>query len=163
MALNPHRATWYVAPVFETTTLRTFLWYPGDLDEVLDFYRATFQKVTIHSENRREDGSLFTADFSVFGHEFIAMSHPGGPAFTDAVSLSVNCDGQEEVDALWDAITAEGQAGQCGWCKDKFGVSWQISPIQMRDYLGNSDPDAAAYAWEALRRMGKIVLTDFVP
>lgn len=148
--------------MFETTSLCTFLWYPGNLDEVLAFYKATFQHVEVHSENRQGDGTLFTADFSIYGHEFIAMAHPGGPAFNTAVSLSVSCDGQEETDALWDALTAEGAAGQCGWCTDKFGVAWQISPKQMRDYLGNPDPDAAAYAWEALRRMGKIVLADFV-
>jgi predicted 3-demethylubiquinone-9 3-methyltransferase (glyoxalase superfamily) len=76
--------------------------------------------------------------------------------------LSVSCDGQEETDALWEALTAEGAAGQCGWCTDKFGVAWQISPKQMRDYLGNPDPEAASYAWGALRQMGKIVLADFV-
>jgi len=141
--------------VFETTTLRTFLWYPGDLDEVLDFYRATFQKVTVHSENRREDGSLFTADFSVFGHEFIAMSHPGGPAFTDAVSLSVNCDGQEEVDALWDAITAEGQAGQCGWCKDKCGISWQITPRTLTEAMMAGGAEGKR-AFEAMMTMKRI-------
>jgi predicted 3-demethylubiquinone-9 3-methyltransferase (glyoxalase superfamily) len=90
------------------------------------------------------------------------MCIEGGPEFNDSISLSIQCDGQDETDRLWDAITAEGKPGQCGWCKDKWGVSWQITPIQMRDYMGSSDPEASAYAWQALRGMGKIVLADFI-
>ncbi|MFM5904591.1 MAG: VOC family protein, partial [Micrococcales bacterium] len=97
-----------------------------------------------------------------FGHEFIGMNAPGGPKFNDSISLSINCDGQDEVDRLWEAITSEGKAGQCGWCVDKWGLSWQVSPIQMRDYLGDPDPEKQAYAWEALRNMTKIQLSDFV-
>lgn len=143
------------------TELRTFLWFGGHLDEALDFYKEVFDDVVIHGVNRPDpDGPLFTADFSIYGHAFIGMNWPGGPEFNDSISMSLSCDGQEETDRLWDAITKEGTAGQCGWCKDKWGLSWQVSPRQMREHLENPDPIKAEYAMNALRNMGKIVLSD---
>lgn len=143
------------------TQLRTFLWFSGHLDEALEFYKVTFGEVVVHGVNRpKPDGPLFTADFSIYGHSFIGMNWPGGPEFNDSISLSLSCDGQEETDRLWDAITKEGTAGQCGWCKDKWGLSWQVSPMQMRDHLENPDPVKAEYAMNALMKMGKIVLSD---
>lgn len=144
------------------TELKTFLWFGGELDEALEFYKATFDDVVIHSENRPSpDAPLFTADFSIFGHSFIGLNWPGGPEFNDSISLSLNVDGQEEVDRIWDAITKEGREGQCGWCYDKWGVTWQVSPIQMRDWLGHPDQETREYANKALRSMTKIVIDDF--
>ena len=144
----------------QPSALRTFLWFDGRLDEALSFYKRIFGDVVVHGENRMPDGTLFTADFAVYGHEFIGLNWAGGPAFNEAISLSISCDGQEETDRLWDAITADGKPGNCGWCTDPFGVSWQVTPIQMRDHLENPDPDKAAYAMTALRGMGKIVIRD---
>jgi len=108
-------------------------------------------------------GPLFTAEFSIFGHEFVGMSVAGGPTFTDAISLSLSIDGQAEVDRIWDALIADGgEPGRCGWCKDRFGVSWQVTPIQMGQYLGSPDSAVREYAQQALMRMTKIVITDFV-
>jgi len=144
-------------------SLKTFLWFQKDLEEALIFYKATFKDVVVREENRMGEGApLFTADFSIYGHEFIGMCIEGGPEFNSSISLSIQCDGQEETDRLWAAITAEGEAGQCGWCKDKWGVSWQITPLQMRDYLGHSDPTKAQANWGILRNMGKIQLSDFL-
>jgi predicted 3-demethylubiquinone-9 3-methyltransferase (glyoxalase superfamily) len=143
-------------------SLKTFLWFQSDLEAALNFYKETFKDVEIFEENRMGEGApLFTADFSIYGHQFIGMSIEGGPVFNTAISLSIQCDGQEETDRLWAAITAEGKAGQCGWCTDKWGVSWQITPEQMRDYLGNPDPEKAQRNWQALRSMGKIELSEF--
>ena len=145
------------------TTLKTFLWFDGNLGEALEFYAATFTDFVLHSSGRPEaDGKLMTAEFSIHGHEFIGMGWPGGPKFTDAISLALAVDGQDEVDRLWDAITKDGEEGQCGWCKDPFGVSWHVTPIQMGEHTGNPDPAKAAYAWEALRKMKKIVIQDFI-
>ena len=145
----------------QKSTLKTFLWFNETLEEALDFYKETFRDVLVHSSGRpEEDGKLMTADFSIFGHEFIGMGWPGGPVFNGSISLSISCDGQDEVDRLWDAVTKDGSAGQCGWCKDKFGVSWQINPIQMRDHLQNPDPVKSAYAWNAMRSMTKIILSE---
>jgi len=143
------------------SVLKTFLWFNSDLDEALKFYKSTFNDVVIHEENQM-DGKLFTADFTIFGHNFIGMNYEGGPQFNESISLSIQCDGQEETDRLWNAISKNGEPGQCGWCKDKWGLSWQVTPYQMRDYLGDSDPEKQAYAWEALRKMKNIVLKDFV-
>lgn len=149
--------------MIKPTTLKTFLWFDGNLAEALEFYAETFTDFTLHSSGRPEaDGKLMTAEFAIHGHEFIGMGWPGGPAFTDAISLALSVDGQGEVDRLWDAITKDGEEGQCGWCKDPFGVSWQVTPIQMREHTGNPDPAKAAYAWAALRKMKKIVIEDFV-
>lgn len=143
----------------KTPVLKTFLWFPGNMEEALAFYVSELGAV-VHGENR-PGGKLFTADFQIAGHEFIGMNWPGGPSFNDSISLSLNVDGQDEVDRYWNAITREGTEGQCGWCKDKWGVSWQVSPIQMRDYLESSDPEVASYANEALMKMTKIVIEDF--
>ena len=143
------------------TSLKTFLWFPGNMDDALAFYRETFTDFVINNENRPDpDKPRFTADFSIYGHEFIGMNWPGGPAFNDSVSLSLNVDGQAEVDRLWAAITERGKAGQCGWCVDEFGLSWQVSPIQMREHLENPDRAKAAYANDALRKMSKIIIDD---
>jgi predicted 3-demethylubiquinone-9 3-methyltransferase (glyoxalase superfamily) len=144
--------------------LNTFLWFKtGDLDKALTFYQSVFTDMQVHSQNRMGPGGpLFTADFTIHGHGFIGMAWDGGPEFNDSISLSLSVDGQEEVDRLWDAITAEGSEGQCGWCKDQFGVSWQVSPFQMRDYLENPDSAVREYANQALRKMTKIVIKDFI-
>jgi predicted 3-demethylubiquinone-9 3-methyltransferase (glyoxalase superfamily) len=143
------------------TVLKTFLWFPGNMDNALDFYAATFPDFEIISENRPEIGKpRFTADFKIYGHEFIGMNWPGGPNFNESISLSLNVDGQEEVDRLWSAITAKGKEGNCGWCTDEFGITWQVSPIQMRDHLENPDPVKAKYANESLMKMTKIVIKD---
>jgi len=142
------------------TTLKTFLWFGGELDDALDFYSSTFTDVVVHNKDYLDSGELFTADFAIYGHEFIGLNWGGGPSFNDAISLSLNVDGQDEVDRLWAAITADGSEGQCGWCHDKWGVTWQVSPIQMRTWLAHSDPDVRAYANQALRSMTKIVIDD---
>ena len=142
------------------TTLKTFLWFGGELDDALDFYSSTFTDVVVHNKDYLDSGELFTADFAIYGHEFIGLNWGGGPSFNDAISLSLNVDGQDEVDRLWAAITADGSEGQCGWCHDKWGVTWQVSPIQMRTWLAPSDPDVRAYANQALRSMTKIVIDD---
>ena len=145
----------------EQTRLKTFLWFPGNMDAALEFYGQTFTDFVIHSENRPEPGGpRFTADFSIYGHEFIGMNWPGGDPFNNALSLSLNVDGQDEVDRLWDAITAKGKPGMCGWCTDEFGITWQVSPIQMREHLENLDRAKAEYANQALRKMSKIIIRD---
>lgn len=141
------------------TELRTFLWFSGELEEALNFYRETFGDLEIRAMNRIGE-KLFTAEFSIFGHGFVGMNWEGGPEFNESISLSLDVDGQTEVDRLWDAITAAGSEGQCGWCKDKWGLSWQITPKQMHQWLQNSDPNIRKYANDALMKMGKIILDD---
>jgi predicted 3-demethylubiquinone-9 3-methyltransferase (glyoxalase superfamily) len=142
------------------TELKTFLWFNGVLDEALTFYRETFRDMQVHSENRGQDGNLFTADFTIHGHDFIAMNWPGGDSFNEAISLSLNVDTQAEVDRLWDAITADGKEIGCGWCADKFGLVWQVSPKEMRTWLEHEEASVRNYANEKLRAMKKIVVAE---
>lgn len=146
----------------ESSTARTFLWYPaGVLDEALEFYAELFSELTVNSINRQtEDGPIFIAEFSIGSQQFVAMSTEGGPKFNDSVSIAVTCDGQAEVDRLWEMITDKGEPGRCGWCKDQWGLSWQITPRQMHDWLGHSDSEVSAYAWQALMKMDKIIIDD---
>ena len=145
----------------ETTKLKTFLWFPGNMDEALAFYQSIFTDFKSHSENRPDpDKARFTADFSIYGHNFIGMNWPGGDSFNNAISLSLNVDGQDEVDRLWEAITLKGKEGRCGWCTDEFGLTWQVSPIQMREHLENPDREKAEYANKALQQMTKIIISD---
>ena len=145
----------------EKSALKTFLWYQDDLDGALAFYKELFGDVQVRDENSM-NGKLFTASFTIFGHELIGMSIPGGDIFNDSISLSLQVDGQAETDRIWEGLTREGKAGNCGWCKDKWGVAWQVTPIQMGQYLGNPDPDKAQQNWGILRKMGKIQLSDFI-
>lgn len=142
-----------------SNALKTFLWFDTDLEAVLEHYTAVLD-AQVHSTFRDETGRLFTADVSIYGHPLILMSAPGGPVFNDSISLSLNVDGQAEVDRIWDALTAEGKPGKCGWCVDKFGVSWQVSPVQMRIWLEHKDPKVRGHAWPALMGMTKIVIDD---
>jgi len=141
--------------------LTTFLWFNGNLDEALTFYSQNLPDVVIHNLNRPDpNGKLFTAQFSILGQEFTAMNFEGGPQFNDSISISINCDGQEEVDRYWNVLTERGKAGQCGWLVDEFGLSWQIVPFQLQTWLGHSDPQVAMYAMKAMRGMGKIVIDE---
>lgn len=142
------------------TELKTFLWFDGQLEEALNFYREIFTNFILHSENRNPEGRLFTADFSIYGHEIIAMNWSGGPKFNDAISLSLNVDSQEEVDRLWNAITKDGREIGCGWCADKFGLVWQISPKEMRKWLEHEESEIRDYANQKLREMKRIIVAD---
>ena len=147
----------------QPTSLKTFLWFKGGLDDALDFYTRTLGdgNVVITAQQRfAPDAPLFTADFSIFGQEFVGLNWDGAPDFNDSISLSLNVDGQAEVDRLWAAFTERGEAGRCGWLKDEWGVSWQVTPIQMREHIGNPHPAKADYAMQAMRQMGKIVIRD---
>ena len=140
--------------------LTTFLWFDGTLGEALEFYAGVFDSFTLHSANRSgPDGLVVSAEFSVLGYEIKAMGWPGSQPFTSAASLFLSVNGQAEVDYYWNALTSDGGTpGQCGWCTDKFGLSWQVIPVQFGEHTGNADPQKSAYAWTAMRSMSKIVI-----
>ena len=146
----------------QPSTLKTFLWYSSGLQDALKFYKETFGDGMRVAEENLVSEQLFTADFSIYGHEFIGMNTPGGDPFNNSISLSIQVDGQEETDRLWNALTTNGAPGRCGWCTDKWGVSWQVTPYQMRDYVGHPDGAKAEQNWGILREMTKIQLSDFV-
>jgi predicted 3-demethylubiquinone-9 3-methyltransferase (glyoxalase superfamily) len=103
---------------------------------------------------------VLTVDFTVAGQHFQGLN--GGPdfKFNEAVSFVIEVDGQAEVDRLWEALTANGEPSQCGWLRDRFGLSWQIVPRRLHELTSDRDPDRARRAMEALLRMGKIDIAE---
>lgn len=145
----------------------TFLWFNTEAEEAAKFYVSTFPNSKIVStshylENAQMPaGTVLTVEFELFGLPFAALN--GGPHFehSEAVSFQVHCDTQEEIDQLWGAITSNGgEESNCGWCKDRFGVSWQIIPRDLSRLLGHSDPEIAHKAFTAMMQMQKIVIAD---
>ncbi len=134
-----------------------FLWYDRDLAEVLDFYRGIFPDFTVIDANPAPDGSVMMATFEVAGQEVLALNGGPGHPFTDAISLFVSVDTQEEVDTLWSALTADGGGeSRCGWLKDRFGLSWQIIPTALGRLMGDPDREKSSRVVQAMLQMNKI-------
>lgn len=139
-----------------------FLWFKDTAEDAINFYLDTFKNGKIYNIRRTPDGALFTAEFEIEDQRLMVIN--GGPhdiSFNEAVSFFVTCEGQDEVDDLWSKLTADGGSeGQCGWLKDKFGVSWQIIPKELGDYLNDEDPAKAQKAMQNMLKMKKIVIAD---
>ncbi|MCX4444205.1 VOC family protein [Streptomyces albidoflavus] len=143
--------------------ITTNLWFDGQAEEAAAFYTSLFEDARIPGVERFTDagpgepGSVVTVTFQLAGQEFVAIN--GGPefTFTEAISLSVDCETQEEVDRYWAALTADGgEEVQCGWLKDKYGLSWQIVPRALVELLASSDREAATRATRAMLEMKKL-------
>ncbi|HEY8165220.1 MAG TPA: VOC family protein [Gemmatimonadaceae bacterium] len=139
-----------------------FLWFNDKAEEAMKFYVSIFRNSKIGTVTRYGDagpgpkGSVMTASFELDGEQFVALN--GGPqfTFTEAISFVVNCESQQEVDYFWEKLTAGGQAGQCGWLKDKFGLSWQVVPTALPKLLAEKDPQKAGRVMNAMLKMDKI-------
>ena len=143
--------------------IHPFLWFDNQAEEATNFYVSIFRnskvgKVTRYGEaGPGPKGSVMTASFELEGQPFTALN--GGPHFTfnEAISFVVYCASQEEVDRQWEKLTAGGgQTGQCGWLKDKFGLSWQIVPSVLMELLGDPDPAKSRRVVEAMMKMTKL-------
>jgi predicted 3-demethylubiquinone-9 3-methyltransferase (glyoxalase superfamily) len=142
-----------------------FLWFDGDAEDAVRFYTSIFKNSKIGNITRYSEagakvagqpkGSVMTVTFQLEGQDFIALN--GGPhfKFTEAISFVVNCETQEEVDALWEKLSPDGK-GQCGWLKDKYGISWQIVPAALGKLLTDPDPEKTGRVMQALLQMSKI-------
>jgi predicted 3-demethylubiquinone-9 3-methyltransferase (glyoxalase superfamily) len=138
------------------------LWFDNQAEEAMLFYTSIFKNSKIgHVERYGEAGpgpvgSVMTATFELEGMEFLAIN--GGPMFkfTEAISFFVTCETQEEVDTFWEKLTDGGEESQCGWLKDKFGLSWQIVPRQLGELLGDPDREKANRVMQAMLQMKKI-------
>ena len=138
------------------------LWFDTESEDAANFYTSIFEnsrvlKVAHYGEaGPRPAGMVLTVTFQLEGQEFTALN--GGPEFkfNEAISLLVNCESQEEVDRLWDKLSEGGEKGPCGWLKDKFGVSWQITPTVLEEMLQDEDADRANRVMRAMLKMGKI-------
>jgi len=133
-----------------------FLWFDTQAEEAARFYTSIFKNSRIVSTMPGPNGGVMGVDFELEGQRFKALN--GGPQFkfTPAISLFVSCETQQEVDELWEKLSAGGQEERCGWLKDKFGLSWQIIPTILGDLLSHKDPTKARNAMNAMMQMGKI-------
>jgi predicted 3-demethylubiquinone-9 3-methyltransferase (glyoxalase superfamily) len=139
-----------------------FLWFNDQAEEAMNFYTSIFKNSRIISVSRYGEGgpgpqgSVMTATFELDGQEFMALN--GGPlfTFTEAISFFVNCETQAEVDELWGKLTEGGEESQCGWLKDKFGLSWQIVPSVLGELLNDPDAEKAGRVMNAMLKMKKI-------
>ena len=140
----------------------TFLWFDNNAEEAINFYSTIFKDSKILSTSQYGDagpgpkGTLMAATFQLHGQEFMALN--GGPhfKFTEATSLFVKCETQKEIDEYWDKLSEGGQTSQCGWLKDKFGLSWQIVPPLLPKLLSDSDVEKSQRVMRAMLKMTKI-------
>jgi predicted 3-demethylubiquinone-9 3-methyltransferase (glyoxalase superfamily) len=139
-----------------------FLWFDDNAEEAVNLYVSIFKNSEILSVSRYGEGApgpagkVMTMSFRLAGQELTALN--GGPMykFTEAISLYVNCETQEEVDAYWEQLSAGGEKGPCGWLKDRFGLSWQIVPNVLGELLGDPDPEKSKRVMEAMLKMSKL-------
>jgi predicted 3-demethylubiquinone-9 3-methyltransferase (glyoxalase superfamily) len=139
-----------------------FLWFDNNAEEAMNFYISVFKDSKILSVTRYGEagpgpkGSVMTGKFQLEGQEFTALN--GGPhfKFTEAISFVVNCETQEEVDEFWEKLVEGGEESQCGWLKDKYGLSWQIVPTILVEMLQDKDPEKSQRVMKAMLQMIKI-------
>jgi predicted 3-demethylubiquinone-9 3-methyltransferase (glyoxalase superfamily) len=150
--------------------IKTFLWYDNQAEEAANYYVSVFKngkvtsvgRINFDEETAKATGGkpgeqVLTVDFELFGQEYTALN--GGPAFnfTEAISLMVLCDGQAEVDAYWDRLIADGgEESQCGWLKDKYGLSWQIVPAALERLMMSGDKASNERVMAAVMKMTKL-------
>jgi len=147
--------------------ITTFLWFDNNAEEAANFYISVFKNSRILKTARYPEGApapkgtVMIVDFELDGQRFTALN--GGPhfKFTEAISLLVHCNSQEEIDYYWEKLTADGgQESQCGWLKDKYGLSWQIAPDVLLNLWSEADPAKAQRAMQAMMSMKKLIIKD---
>lgn len=150
-------------PVPRPQKITTFLWFDNNAEAAANFYVSVFKNSRILATTHYTDlgpgpkGSVMTVDFELDGQQFTGLN--AGPTFkfTEAISLVVHCQSQEEVDYYWEKLTADGgQESQCGWLKDKYGLSWQITPEVLLNFIKDPDPAKVKRAMEAMMQMQKL-------
>jgi predicted 3-demethylubiquinone-9 3-methyltransferase (glyoxalase superfamily) len=149
-----------------TQKITPFLWFDSQAEEAANFYVSIFKQSRIGAISRYDDeaskaagrpkGSVMTVEFELDGQKFIALN--GGPhfKFTEAISLFVNCENQKEVDYFWEKLSAGGQEVECGWLKDRFGLSWQVVPTALLEMLQDKDPEKSKRTMAAMLKMKKL-------
>ncbi len=147
--------------------ITSFLWFDGQAEEAVAFYLSVFKNGKIHTTTRYPEngpapaGTVMTIAFELQGERFVALNGGPGFPFTNAVSLVVNCDSQEEIDHYWEKLAADGgEQIQCGWLKDKFGMPWQIVPGKVWDWMSGDDPARVQRVTTGLWQMKKLDLAE---
>ena len=145
-----------------TQKINPCLWFNDNAEEAINFYISVFQNskidiLTRYGKNAPfPEGTVLTIAFQLDGQHFLALN--GGPAFTfsEAISFIVNCDSQEELDYFWSKLSEGGREVQCGWLKDRFGLSWQIVPTRLAELMKSGDTEKSGRVMQALMQMVKI-------
>jgi predicted 3-demethylubiquinone-9 3-methyltransferase (glyoxalase superfamily) len=138
-----------------------FLWFDNNAEEAVDFYCSIFKNSRVLNMSRYGDavpgpkGTILSVEFELDGQKFTALN--GGPQFkfTEAVSFVVNCETQEEIDYFWEKLSAGGAESQCGWLKDKYGLSWQVVPANIGEWIGG-DPERSNRVMQEVLKMKKL-------
>ncbi|MEW9872924.1 VOC family protein [Arthrobacter sp. HS15c] len=142
--------------------ISTCLWFENQAEEAASFYVSVFDDSRILEVSRYGEGGpgpsggVITAEFEIEGRRFLALNGGAPSNFTEAVSFVVDCEGQGEVDRYWAALTDGGAESQCGWLRDRYGVSWQIVPAVLGSLIGGPDPEGAQRAMQAMLGMRKL-------
>ena len=141
--------------------ITTNLWFDTEAEEAAEFYVSVFKNsrianVTRYPEGSDRAGTVLTVEWELDGDRFVGIN--GGPQFKfdEALSLSISCEDQAEVDYFWEKLSEGGEKGPCGWLKDRYGLSWQVVPKGMEEMYDGSDPERAKRAFEAMQKMGKL-------
>jgi predicted 3-demethylubiquinone-9 3-methyltransferase (glyoxalase superfamily) len=138
------------------------LWFDTEAEQAAEFYVSIFKDSRIVNKSHYNDavpskaGMVLTVEWELNGQRFTGIN--GGPnfKFDEAVSFAISCEDQDEVDYYWEKLTEGGSEGKCGWCEDKFGLSWQVVPKGMEELFGDGDPERAKRAMEAMFKMSKL-------
>src|SRR5262245_10983498 len=142
--------------------ITTFLWFDNNAEQAMEFYTAIFKHSRILSVSRYSEagpgpaGGVMVGAFELEGQRFLALN--GGPRFkfSEAISLVIDCETQEEIDYFWEKLSAGGQTQACGWLKDKFGLSWQVVPSSLSDLMQDKDPQKSKRVMDAVLQMVKL-------
>jgi predicted 3-demethylubiquinone-9 3-methyltransferase (glyoxalase superfamily) len=145
-----------------SSKITTCLWFDTEGEEAATFWCSVIPNSKVHGvtpygdAGPREAGTVLTVEFELDGKPYVALN--GGPeyTFTEAVSLQISCEDQDEVDHYWSVLSEGGEPGPCGWLRDRFGFSWQVVPLALPELLGDPDPQRAQRAMQAMMAMGKI-------
>jgi predicted 3-demethylubiquinone-9 3-methyltransferase (glyoxalase superfamily) len=153
-------------PAYERSSMKEKivpnLWFDTEAEQAAEFYTSIFKNSRILDVSHfpegapRDAGMVMTVEFELDGQRFVGIN--GGPEFKfdEAVSFQISCETQDEVDYYWDALTEEGEESMCGWLKDRYGLSWQVTPAGIEELFGDSDPERAKRAMEAMLKMRKL-------
>lgn len=153
-----------------TQRITPFLWFDNQAEEAVNFYISIFKNSKVGSISRytgegakasgQPEGTVMTAAFTLDGQDFTAINGEPIFKFTEAISFVINCENQEEVDHFWSKLTEGGQEVQCGWLKDKYGLSWQVVPRQLIELMSGPDKAKSGKVMGAMLKMKKIVIKD---
>ena len=139
-----------------------FLWFDTQAEEAMNYYVSIFKNSKVLGVQRQgPDGPVFTVTFELDGQEFMGLNAGPRFKFNESISFFVNCENQQEVDEYWNKLIADGgEESMCGWCKDKFGLWWQIIPRQLGELMGDPDAEKSQRVMQAMLQMQKIIVAD---